>query len=134
MVFRWLLHFLISISPPIGLCCSHFIIRMALSFSFNPFWKHPDRCTPSCASWAVLNTANLTLKIIHHTFWCKKHMLFCYLILSCFWKPLSSSILFWYSVQQVPTIIKQSHVQVVAFPFDEYFQIECEAKGNPEPK
>nr|XP_048294440.1 neural cell adhesion molecule L1-like protein isoform X3 [Myodes glareolus] len=38
------------------------------------------------------------------------------------------------SVQQVPTIIKQSHVQVVAFPFDEYFQIECEAKGNPEPK
>ncbi|XP_038175763.1 neural cell adhesion molecule L1-like protein isoform X3 [Arvicola amphibius] len=37
------------------------------------------------------------------------------------------------SVQQVPTIIKQSHVQV-AFPFDEYFQIECEAKGNPEPK
>nr|XP_004651559.2 neural cell adhesion molecule L1-like protein [Jaculus jaculus]XP_044989785.1 neural cell adhesion molecule L1-like protein [Jaculus jaculus]XP_044989786.1 neural cell adhesion molecule L1-like protein [Jaculus jaculus]XP_044989787.1 neural cell adhesion molecule L1-like protein [Jaculus jaculus]XP_044989788.1 neural cell adhesion molecule L1-like protein [Jaculus jaculus]XP_044989789.1 neural cell adhesion molecule L1-like protein [Jaculus jaculus]XP_044989790.1 neural cell adhesion molec len=37
------------------------------------------------------------------------------------------------SVQQVPTIIKQSNVQV-AFPFDEYFQIECEAKGNPEPK
>ncbi|XP_075839440.1 neural cell adhesion molecule L1-like protein isoform X3 [Microtus pennsylvanicus] len=37
------------------------------------------------------------------------------------------------SVQQVPTIIKQSYVQV-AFPFDEYFQIECEAKGNPEPK
>ncbi|XP_020924918.1 neural cell adhesion molecule L1-like protein isoform X4 [Sus scrofa] len=37
------------------------------------------------------------------------------------------------SVQQVPTIIKQSKVQV-AFPFDEYFQIECEAKGNPEPK
>ncbi|XP_053456209.1 neural cell adhesion molecule L1-like protein isoform X1 [Nycticebus coucang] len=36
------------------------------------------------------------------------------------------------SVQQVPTIIKQSKVQV-AFPFDEYFQIECEAKGNPEP-
>ncbi|XP_073087041.1 neural cell adhesion molecule L1-like protein isoform X3 [Manis javanica] len=36
------------------------------------------------------------------------------------------------SVQQVPTIIKQSEVQV-AFPFDEYFQIECEAKGNPEP-
>lgn len=37
------------------------------------------------------------------------------------------------SVQQVPTITKQSKVQV-AFPFDEYFQIECEAKGNPEPK
>ncbi|KAM8758304.1 neural cell adhesion molecule L1-like protein isoform 2-T2 [Rhynchonycteris naso] len=37
------------------------------------------------------------------------------------------------SVQQVPTITKQSEVQV-AFPFDEYFQIECEAKGNPEPK
>ncbi|XP_063458783.1 neural cell adhesion molecule L1-like protein isoform X4 [Pan paniscus] len=36
------------------------------------------------------------------------------------------------SVQQAPTIIKQSKVQV-AFPFDEYFQIECEAKGNPEP-
>ncbi|XP_006868719.1 PREDICTED: neural cell adhesion molecule L1-like protein-like isoform X3 [Chrysochloris asiatica] len=36
------------------------------------------------------------------------------------------------SVQQVPTIIKQSKVQV-AFPFDEYFQIECEAKGNPDP-
>ncbi|KAM4882718.1 neural cell adhesion molecule L1-like protein isoform 2-T6 [Thomomys bottae] len=36
------------------------------------------------------------------------------------------------SVQQVPTIIKQSREQV-AFPFDEYFQIECEAKGNPEP-
>ncbi|XP_004372754.1 neural cell adhesion molecule L1-like protein isoform X2 [Trichechus manatus latirostris] len=36
------------------------------------------------------------------------------------------------SVQQVPTIIKQSKVQV-AFPFDEYFQIECEAKGNPAP-
>ncbi|XP_058419589.1 neural cell adhesion molecule L1-like protein isoform X2 [Diceros bicornis minor] len=36
------------------------------------------------------------------------------------------------SVHQVPTIIKQSKVQV-AFPFDEYFQIECEAKGNPEP-
>ncbi|XP_030884371.1 neural cell adhesion molecule L1-like protein [Leptonychotes weddellii] len=36
------------------------------------------------------------------------------------------------AVQQVPTIIKQSKVQV-AFPFDEYFQIECEAKGNPEP-
>nr|KAF6473617.1 cell adhesion molecule L1 like [Rousettus aegyptiacus] len=36
------------------------------------------------------------------------------------------------SVQQVPTITKQSKVQV-AFPFDEYFQIECEAKGNPEP-
>ncbi|PNJ68083.1 CHL1 isoform 10, partial [Pongo abelii] len=36
------------------------------------------------------------------------------------------------SVQQVPTIIKQSKVQV-AFPFDDYFQIECEAKGNPEP-
>ncbi|ELW67542.1 Neural cell adhesion molecule L1-like protein [Tupaia chinensis] len=35
-------------------------------------------------------------------------------------------------VQQVPTITKQSKVQV-AFPFDEYFQIECEAKGNPEP-
>ncbi|XP_066100707.1 neural cell adhesion molecule L1-like protein isoform X1 [Saccopteryx bilineata] len=37
------------------------------------------------------------------------------------------------SVQQVPTITKQSEVQV-AFPFDEYFQIECEAKGNPEPR
>nr|XP_020736412.1 neural cell adhesion molecule L1-like protein isoform X1 [Odocoileus virginianus texanus]XP_020736413.1 neural cell adhesion molecule L1-like protein isoform X1 [Odocoileus virginianus texanus]XP_020736414.1 neural cell adhesion molecule L1-like protein isoform X1 [Odocoileus virginianus texanus]XP_020736416.1 neural cell adhesion molecule L1-like protein isoform X1 [Odocoileus virginianus texanus]XP_020736417.1 neural cell adhesion molecule L1-like protein isoform X1 [Odocoileus virginianus len=37
------------------------------------------------------------------------------------------------SVQQVPTIVKQSTVQV-AFPFDEYFQIECVAKGNPEPK
>ncbi|XP_058534942.1 neural cell adhesion molecule L1-like protein isoform X1 [Ochotona princeps] len=36
------------------------------------------------------------------------------------------------SVQQVPTITKQSEVQV-AFPFDEYFQIECEAKGNPKP-
>ncbi|XP_069875079.1 neural cell adhesion molecule L1-like protein isoform X1 [Dipodomys merriami] len=36
------------------------------------------------------------------------------------------------SVQQVPTITKQSREQV-AFPFDEYFQIECEAKGNPEP-
>ncbi|XP_011382147.1 neural cell adhesion molecule L1-like protein [Pteropus vampyrus] len=36
------------------------------------------------------------------------------------------------SVQQVPTITKQSKVQV-AFPFDEYFQLECEAKGNPEP-
>ncbi|XP_002720662.3 neural cell adhesion molecule L1-like protein isoform X1 [Oryctolagus cuniculus] len=36
------------------------------------------------------------------------------------------------SVRQVPTITKQSGVQV-AFPFDEYFQIECEAKGNPEP-
>nr|XP_026264808.1 neural cell adhesion molecule L1-like protein isoform X2 [Urocitellus parryii] len=37
------------------------------------------------------------------------------------------------SVQQVPTITKQSQVQV-AFPFDEYFQIECEAKGNPPPE
>ncbi|XP_048642980.1 neural cell adhesion molecule L1-like protein isoform X2 [Marmota marmota marmota] len=37
------------------------------------------------------------------------------------------------SVQQVPTITKQSTVQV-AFPFDEYFQIECEAKGNPPPE
>lgn len=37
------------------------------------------------------------------------------------------------SVQQVPRIIKWSKAQV-AFPFDEYFQIECEAKGNPEPK
>ncbi|KAM7064305.1 neural cell adhesion molecule L1-like protein isoform 3-T3 [Molossus nigricans] len=37
------------------------------------------------------------------------------------------------SVQQVPTITKQSKEQV-AYPFDEYFQIECEAKGNPEPK
>ncbi|XP_010588345.1 neural cell adhesion molecule L1-like protein isoform X2 [Loxodonta africana] len=37
------------------------------------------------------------------------------------------------SVQQAPTIIKQSKVQV-AFPFDEYFQIECEAKGNPAPQ
>ncbi|XP_075406843.1 neural cell adhesion molecule L1-like protein [Tenrec ecaudatus] len=36
------------------------------------------------------------------------------------------------SVQQVPTITKQSKVQV-AFPFEEYFQIECEAKGNPQP-
>uniref|UniRef100_A0A8D2E1P9 Neural cell adhesion molecule L1-like protein n=1 Tax=Sciurus vulgaris TaxID=55149 RepID=A0A8D2E1P9_SCIVU len=36
------------------------------------------------------------------------------------------------SVPQVPTITKQSKVQV-AFPFDEYFQIECEAKGNPPP-
>ncbi|XP_054990879.1 neural cell adhesion molecule L1-like protein isoform X1 [Sorex araneus] len=36
------------------------------------------------------------------------------------------------SVQQVPTITKQPKEQV-AFPFDEYFQIECEAKGNPEP-
>ncbi|XP_005383816.1 PREDICTED: neural cell adhesion molecule L1-like protein isoform X2 [Chinchilla lanigera] len=45
---------------------------------------------------------------------------------------LSSAIEIPLSVQQVPTIIKQSKVQV-AFPFDEYFQIECEAKGNPEP-
>uniref|UniRef100_A0A287CT75 Cell adhesion molecule L1 like n=1 Tax=Ictidomys tridecemlineatus TaxID=43179 RepID=A0A287CT75_ICTTR len=30
-------------------------------------------------------------------------------------------------------ITKQSQVQV-AFPFDEYFQIECEAKGNPPPE
>lgn len=37
------------------------------------------------------------------------------------------------SVRQVPTITKQSKV-LVAFPFDEYFQIECEAKGNPEPQ
>ncbi|XP_023619825.1 neural cell adhesion molecule L1-like protein [Myotis lucifugus] len=37
------------------------------------------------------------------------------------------------SVPQVPTITKQSKEQV-AFPFDEYFQIECEAKGNPEPR
>ncbi|XP_032988023.1 neural cell adhesion molecule L1-like protein isoform X5 [Rhinolophus ferrumequinum] len=36
------------------------------------------------------------------------------------------------SVQQVPTITKQSKLQV-AFPFDEYFQIECEAQGNPAP-
>uniref|UniRef100_A0A8C2S571 Neural cell adhesion molecule L1-like protein n=1 Tax=Capra hircus TaxID=9925 RepID=A0A8C2S571_CAPHI len=36
-------------------------------------------------------------------------------------------------VRFVPTIVKQSTVQV-AFPFDEYFQIECVAKGNPEPK
>ncbi|KAM5280516.1 neural cell adhesion molecule L1-like protein isoform 2-T2 [Ctenodactylus gundi] len=36
------------------------------------------------------------------------------------------------SVQQVPTITKQSKEQV-AFPFDEYFQIECEARGNPDP-
>ncbi|XP_038627571.1 neural cell adhesion molecule L1-like protein isoform X1 [Tachyglossus aculeatus] len=35
-------------------------------------------------------------------------------------------------VEQVPTIIKQSTVQV-AFPFDEYFSLVCEAKGNPEP-
>ncbi|KAM6177271.1 neural cell adhesion molecule L1-like protein [Erethizon dorsatum] len=45
---------------------------------------------------------------------------------------LSSTVEIPLSVQQVPTIIKQSKVQV-AFPFDEYFQIECEAKGNPEP-
>ncbi|XP_036905424.1 neural cell adhesion molecule L1-like protein isoform X1 [Sturnira hondurensis] len=37
------------------------------------------------------------------------------------------------SVQQVPTITKQSKV-LVAFPFEEHFQIECEAKGNPEPQ
>ncbi|XP_037377827.1 neural cell adhesion molecule L1-like protein [Talpa occidentalis] len=36
------------------------------------------------------------------------------------------------SVPQVPTITRQSRVQV-AFPFDEYFLIECEATGNPEP-
>ncbi|XP_044512756.1 neural cell adhesion molecule L1-like protein [Gracilinanus agilis] len=36
------------------------------------------------------------------------------------------------SVKQVPTITEQSTVQV-AFPFDEYFQFVCEAKGNPEP-
>ncbi|XP_072454750.1 neural cell adhesion molecule L1-like protein isoform X4 [Notamacropus eugenii] len=36
------------------------------------------------------------------------------------------------SVKQVPTIMEQSTVQV-AFPFDEYFQFICEAKGNPEP-
>ncbi|XP_004629579.1 neural cell adhesion molecule L1-like protein isoform X1 [Octodon degus] len=36
------------------------------------------------------------------------------------------------SVPQAPTITKQPKEQV-AFPFDEYFQIECEAKGNPEP-
>lgn len=40
---------------------------------------------------------------------------------------------FCHLVQQVPTITKQSKEQV-AFPFDEYFQIECEAKGNPEPR
>ncbi|XP_010628261.1 neural cell adhesion molecule L1-like protein isoform X1 [Fukomys damarensis] len=45
---------------------------------------------------------------------------------------LSTAIEIPLSVQQVPTIVKQSKVQV-AFPFDEYFQIECEAKGNPEP-
>lgn len=45
---------------------------------------------------------------------------------------LSAAIEIPLSVQQVPTIVKQSKVQV-AFPFDEYFQIECEAKGNPEP-
>ncbi|XP_053785859.1 neural cell adhesion molecule L1-like protein isoform X1 [Desmodus rotundus] len=37
------------------------------------------------------------------------------------------------SVPQVPTITKQSTV-LVAFPFDEHFQVECEAKGNPEPQ
>lgn len=37
------------------------------------------------------------------------------------------------SVQQVPTITKQSTEQV-AYPFDEYFQLECEAKGSPAPK
>ncbi|XP_045712821.1 neural cell adhesion molecule L1-like protein isoform X1 [Phyllostomus hastatus] len=37
------------------------------------------------------------------------------------------------SVPQVPTITKQSKV-LVAFPFDEHFQIECEAKGNPPPQ
>ncbi|XP_004854275.1 neural cell adhesion molecule L1-like protein isoform X2 [Heterocephalus glaber] len=56
------------------------------------------------------------------------------LILSLFFLvlKLSTAIEIPLSVQQVPTIIKQSKVQV-AFPFDEYFQIECEAKGNPEP-
>lgn len=129
-MFRWLPHFLISISP--AHCCSCFLIRMALSFSFKPFWKHPDSCTPSCflssSKYSQVDTEDYP-----SYWWCRKHMLFCYLILSCFLKPHSSSILFWYSVQQVPTIIKQSYVQV-AFPFDEYFQIECEAKGNPEPK
>ncbi|XP_019284007.1 neural cell adhesion molecule L1-like protein isoform X1 [Panthera pardus] len=52
--------------------------------------------------------------------------------LICFLFKFSTAIEIPLSVQQVPTIIKQSKVQV-AFPFDEYFQIECEAKGNPEP-
>uniref|UniRef100_A0A8C6QK33 Neural cell adhesion molecule L1-like protein n=1 Tax=Nannospalax galili TaxID=1026970 RepID=A0A8C6QK33_NANGA len=54
------------------------------------------------------------------------------LCLICFLLNLSAALEIPLSVQQVPTIIKQTHVQV-AFPFDEYFQIECDAKGNPEP-
>lgn len=128
MVFRWLPHFPISMSP------AHFIFRKSLFFSFKPFWKHPDRCTLSCVSWVILNAVKLTRKINHHTYRYRKHMLvFLFNLVVPFWQPQSSSILFCYSVQQVPTIIKQSYVQV-AFPFDEYFQIECEAKGNPEPK
>ncbi|XP_065406874.1 neural cell adhesion molecule L1-like protein isoform X8 [Chrysemys picta bellii] len=36
------------------------------------------------------------------------------------------------SVAQVPTITEQSMTQV-AYPFDEDFTINCEAKGNPQP-
>uniref|UniRef100_A0A8P0TKX0 Neural cell adhesion molecule L1-like protein n=1 Tax=Canis lupus familiaris TaxID=9615 RepID=A0A8P0TKX0_CANLF len=54
------------------------------------------------------------------------------LSLICFLLKFSTAMEIPLSVQQVPTIVKQSKVQV-AFPFDEYFQIECEAKGNPEP-
>ncbi|XP_006890730.1 PREDICTED: neural cell adhesion molecule L1-like protein-like [Elephantulus edwardii] len=53
-------------------------------------------------------------------------------VLTLFLFKLSTALEIPLSVQQVPTITKQSKVQV-AFPFDEYFQIECEAKGNPEP-
>ncbi|NXW43371.1 NCHL1 protein, partial [Nyctiprogne leucopyga] len=36
------------------------------------------------------------------------------------------------SVVQLPTITEQSHTQV-AYPFDEDFTIQCEARGNPQP-
>ncbi|XP_043933936.1 neural cell adhesion molecule L1-like protein isoform X3 [Protopterus annectens] len=36
-------------------------------------------------------------------------------------------------IEQLPTITNQSPSTLVAFPFDEEFQIKCEAKGNPKP-
>ncbi|KAK6480651.1 neural cell adhesion molecule L1-like protein [Huso huso] len=47
--------------------------------------------------------------------------------------PLEASF-FFYPVEQLPTITKQSPTSQVAFPFDENVPIKCEGKGNPHPE
>ncbi|XP_030634254.1 neural cell adhesion molecule L1-like protein [Chanos chanos] len=38
------------------------------------------------------------------------------------------------NIEQLPTITEQSPSSLIAVPFDESFPLQCEAKGNPEPK